>query len=168
MIVSPSQAPGVGVAGQNAVVAPLFSTIAFRETEEEAVFKQIEQRLCRRDPIRFAGYAEARLRANEGETAILARAAATVVQDSRWHGLDRLFYNVELEVWMDLSQADVDAMAVYETCLEQGVPFYVHHSGPFTPLFGRLLLQKNGFERVSEGDAPEGAMELEALLQASA
>lgn len=168
MIVSKSPISDLGMLLERAVVAPLFSAVTFRESEENGVFKEVERRLCRRDPVRFIGYAASRLGANGCAPSIQERVAATAVADLRWSGLERVLYSVELEVWMDLSRAETDPMAVYEACIDQAIPFYVRHSGPFTPLFGRLLLQKNGFERVSEGPVPEGAAELEALLNRTA
>lgn len=167
MIVSkPPSACDRLIAGE-AVVAQLFSAVSFRETEEAHIFRHIERRLMRRDAARFAGYAEARRRANDTGTDIQARVAA-LTSDPRWHGMGNLLYNVELEVWMDLSRPIEGAMALYEACLENAVPFYVRHSGPFTPLFGRLLLQKNGFERVSEGPIPEGSVVLEDVVGVTA
>jgi hypothetical protein len=147
-----------------AVVAPLFSVVSFRDMVDIKVFQQIERRLCRREADRFAGYAEQRHQANPLGLDILTRVESAVAMDPRWAGLGRLLYNLELEVWMDLSRANETAMMVYGACLDNGIPFYVRSSGPFTPLFCQLLLQKNGFERVCRDAIPPEAVELDQLL----
>ena len=150
-----------------AVVAPLFSVVSFRDMVDIKVFQQIERRLCRREAERFRGYAELRHQANPLGVDILTRVESAVAMDPRWAGLGRLLYNVELEVWMDLSRANETAMMVYEACLDDGIPFYVRPSGPFSPLFCQLLLQKNGFERVCRDAIPTEAVELDQLLSSS-
>jgi hypothetical protein len=138
--------------------ASLFSVISFRHGDARSIFQQTERRLAKRDPNRFVGYAEQRL-IPHAESASISEGVQHTARDPRWKDLQRLLYSVELEIWMDISRANEAAMALYEACLQASVPFHVIETGPFNPLFGELLLQKNGFEQATFNQLPEDAIE---------
>lgn len=151
------------LASRRPLVMPLLEMVCFRNADPDKVFELIERRLVRRDSSRFQGYATARSSVHSTATPIEECVKQTAALDPRWSDHAWLLYSVELEVWMDLSRANSEVMALYEDSLRQGLPFHVRYEGPFNEIFCELLLQKNGFEQVVSTSIPDSAIDLASV-----
>lgn len=148
------------LASRTPIVMPLLEMVCFRNADPEKVFELIERRLVRRDADRFGGYATVRASVHGTGKPIEDCVKQTAGLDPRWADHVWLLYSIELEVWMDLSRANSEVMALYEESLRQDLPFHVRYEGPFNDIFCELLLQKNGFEQVACTSIPDSAIDL--------
>lgn len=134
----------------------LFDAVHFRLFKPEPVFGLIEKRLCLRDPEKFRGYAAER-KAVEGtmrSEPLEARIATCSTRNPRWTGERQVLYSMELEVWMEISYPSPWALNLYTQALMQDRRLHIPNESTFPDLFIRLLLQKNGFERLAEDPDP--------------
>jgi hypothetical protein len=66
----------------------------------------------------------------------------------------QILYSTELEVWMDLSYPNPWAMELYHKAIARDKQLVILQDSAFPKLFNKLILQKNGFERLVDS-APE-------------
>lgn len=129
----------------------LFDAVHFRLFKPDPVFELVEKRLCLRDPDMFRGYAAAR-KAVEGtqrSEPLETRIDTCCIRNPLWSGERQVLYSMELEVWMEISYPSPWALDLYTKALAQDRHLHIPNEGTFPDLFIRLLLQKNGFERLA-------------------
>ncbi len=134
----------------------LFDAVHFRLFKPEPVFELVEKRLCLRDPSKYSGYAAER-KAVEGtmrSEPLKARIETCCMRNPQWAGEDQVCYSTELEVWMELSYPSPWALDLYTKALARDLFLQIPNESSFPDLFVRLVLQKNGFERLVTGPDP--------------
>lgn len=130
--------------------------VHFRLLRPDEVFTLIELRLLQRDAETFKGFARIR---REIESAIRSapieeKIAACCVRQPLWNDYRQVLNSTELEVWMDLSYPVPWVLDLYQQALARDQFILIPNVGPFPKLFNKLLLQKNGFERVVDSADP--------------
>lgn len=130
--------------------------VHFRLLSPDPVFGMIEKRLGQRDPELFKGFARIRkdIEGAMGSATIQDKVDSCCVRQYDWVDYRQVLYSTELEVWMDLSYPNPWASELYRELLKQDKQMLIVPDKTFPELFNKLLLQKNGFERLAEV-APE-------------
>lgn len=146
-----------GVRKANTLDLYLCDAVHFRLLKPQPVFDLIEARLVQRDPGLYRGYAAIRKRIESTMrgAGLDEKVKACCIRRNRWAENERILYSTELEVWMDLSYPNPWILELYHKALREDKFLHVNEEGPFNPLFIKLLLQKNGFERLAAEPDPE-------------
>jgi hypothetical protein len=141
------------------VEVALCEAVHFRLLAPRPVFQLVEARLKLRDADLYRGWAEARFAAEERLAGRSLDDKIRTAEAARpeWEAVGPILRSTEMEVWMDLSYANPWIYDLYQLGLENGVQLHVPQTGPFPELFNKLLLQKNGFERLAT-EKPSGAV----------
>lgn len=134
----------------------LWDAVHFRLKDKELVYELIEEHLSRRNEGHFKGFATQRLRVEEKMrgASLKEKIEACCIERHEWFLEKQVLYSTELEVWMDLSYPNPSILDLYHEALYRDKAMAIRHSGPFTPLFAKLLLQKNGYERITTESKP--------------
>ena len=135
----------------------LWDAVHFRLSEPRLVFELIEEHLCQRNSGQFRGYATVRekIEREKRGASLRDKVDACCSRHPDWFPDRQVLYSSELEVWMDLSYPNPWVLELYHEALYQGKALYISRACPYSPLFIKLLLQKNGFERLSEEPVPD-------------
>lgn len=140
----------------------LSDAVHFRLVEPLPVFQFTELRLAQREGDLFTGFAKVR---NEMETtmrraSVEEKIAACCVRHTAWRPYQQVLFSTELEVWMDLSYPNPWASALYRRLQDRKPDLSIESTSGFPALFTKLLLQKNGFERLAVDPEPERTLHL--------
>lgn len=132
--------------------------VHFRLLSPDPVFEMIEKRLAQRDPETFKGFARIRreIESAMGSAPIQEKIDSCCVRQYGWVEHRKVLYSTELEVWMDLSYPNPWAVELYHKAIAQDKQLHILQDSAFPKLFNKLMLQKNGFERLADS-APKEA-----------
>jgi hypothetical protein len=137
------------VAKANALELSICDIVHFRLIRLDSIFLLTEMHLRKRDPLKYANYAEIRMSAEKAlrGASLLDRIAACCTKRPEWIDEQQLLYSLELEVWMDMSYPNPWALDLYHEALVAGKIVSVPLVGPFSETFHTLLKEKNGYEQ---------------------
>jgi len=140
----------------------LSDAIHFRLVEPLPVFQFSELRLAQRQGDRFTGFAKLRneIELSMRSASIEEKIAACCTRRTEWRSSQQVLFSTELEVWMDLSYPNPWAADLYRRLENRDQEMTIEKSSYFPPLFTKLLLQKNGYERLARDPAPEATLRL--------
>ncbi|NDV62184.1 hypothetical protein G0Q06_06970 [Puniceicoccales bacterium CK1056] len=140
----------------------LCDAVHFRLVETRLVFELIEKHLRKRNSGHFKGFASVREKVEREKrgASLREKVEACCIEHHEWFLEKQVLYSSELEVWMDLSYANPWILELYHEALYQGKALYISRVGPFTPLFIKLLLRKNGYERIAEEPDPSKTVQV--------
>jgi hypothetical protein len=126
--------------------------VHFRLLNPDPVFEMIEMRLAQRDPETFKGFARVRrdIESAMGSATIQEKIDSCCVRQYGWVDHRQVLYSTELEVWMDLSYPNPWAVELYHKAIARDKQLVILQDTSFPKLFNKLMLQKNGFERIAE------------------
>jgi hypothetical protein len=136
--------------------------VHFRLLSPFPIFEMIGMRLNQRHPGKFEGFTASRgeVERTMRGSSLPDKIAACCTRNPDWLDDRQVLYGTELEVWMDLSYPNPWCLDLYHSILMAGKAFTIPRLGPFTNNFHALLMEKNGYELISEPMPPEQTVQI--------
>jgi hypothetical protein len=136
--------------------------IHFRLVQPRSIFRLVELHLRKRDPLKYANYAEVRMEAEKAlpGMSLKEKIKASCTKRPEWVDDQMLFYSIELEVWMDLSYPNHLALELYLKAIADGKEVDIPWMDPFSSSFHTLLKEKNGYDQASASQENQSRVKL--------